>query len=281
MLTKINERTRPLFIFVHLTKRMEFLVQTNEHKQTFRRTVHELFAERSPFQPVVLFADSRGRGVIGVLEADFIEPTHNKQDFEKTSLFQKLVTRLKEMTWEYWDYHCGLIGYQIKKKPRPPSDTPGLSNFIHQHVEDYSRKRRNNDVGSTKKTPGIAALNSKAALYSSPSFLKPVELKQSFPPGFKEGSNLKRKLGDESRSFSSEVVNVGGSNLTDLGHDGGAIKVIDENKKLKAQCLEFEKAEEELTNKVAQLKRELGDAKAEYARILAELEELDVVKGEN
>ncbi|MFS7971745.1 putative histidine kinase/HSP90-like ATPase superfamily, morc, S5 domain 2 [Helianthus anomalus] len=234
-----------------------------------------------PFQPVVLFADSRGRGVIGVLEADFIEPTHNKQDFEKTSLFQKLVTRLKEMTWEYWDYHCGLIGYQIKKKPRPPSDTPGLSNFIHQHVEDYSRKRRNNDVGSTKKTPGIAALNSKAALYSSPTFLKPVELKQSFPPGFKEGSNLKRKLGDESRSFSSEVVNVGGSNLTDLGHDGGAIKVIDENKKLKAQCLEFEKAEEELTNKVAQLKRELGDAKAEYARILAELEELDVVKGEN
>lgn len=79
----------------------------------------------------MLFADSRGRGVIGkilhahgffskafvfivcyatifkvfflgVLEANFIEPTHNKQDFEKTSLFQKLVARLKEMTWEYW-----------------------------------------------------------------------------------------------------------------------------------------------------------------------------------
>lgn len=79
-----------------------------------------------PFHPVVLYADSRGRGVVGknlyssalsresefyltkinsfvgVLETNFIEPTHNKQDFEKTSVYQKLVTRLKEMTWEYW-----------------------------------------------------------------------------------------------------------------------------------------------------------------------------------
>lgn len=38
----------------------------------------------------------------GVLEANFIEPSHNKQDFEKTNVFQKLEVRLKEMTWEYW-----------------------------------------------------------------------------------------------------------------------------------------------------------------------------------
>ncbi|KAK6256443.1 hypothetical protein SCA6_017748 [Theobroma cacao] len=45
---------------------------------------------------------SRGRGVVGVLEANFIEPTHNKQDFEKTSLSRKLHDRLKLMTQEYW-----------------------------------------------------------------------------------------------------------------------------------------------------------------------------------
>lgn len=39
---------------------------------------------------------------LGVLEANFIEPTHDKQDFEKTPLFQKLETRLKQMTLEYW-----------------------------------------------------------------------------------------------------------------------------------------------------------------------------------
>lgn len=79
-----------------------------------------------PFYPVVTFSRNRGRGVVGeclvllqltiqttflvdfffsyvgVLEANFIEPTHSKQDFEKTNVFQKLVTRLKDMTHEYW-----------------------------------------------------------------------------------------------------------------------------------------------------------------------------------
>ncbi|XP_040362764.1 protein MICRORCHIDIA 6-like [Rosa chinensis] len=54
-----------------------------------------------PHWQVVSYLDSRGRGVVGVLEADFVEPSHNKQDFERTSLFQKLEVRLKEMTWEY------------------------------------------------------------------------------------------------------------------------------------------------------------------------------------
>ncbi|KAG5558763.1 hypothetical protein RHGRI_008648 [Rhododendron griersonianum] len=50
----------------------------------------------------------------GVLEANFIEPTHNKQDFEKTSVFQKLEYRLKEMTWEYWGGSVELVFYTVK-----------------------------------------------------------------------------------------------------------------------------------------------------------------------
>lgn len=41
-------------------------------------------------------------GIVGVLEANFIQPTHNKQDFEKTPLFQKLEDRLRQMASEYW-----------------------------------------------------------------------------------------------------------------------------------------------------------------------------------
>lgn len=37
-----------------------------------------------------------------MLQADNVQPTHNKQDFERTSPFQKLELRLKDMTWEYW-----------------------------------------------------------------------------------------------------------------------------------------------------------------------------------
>ncbi|CAB4275253.1 unnamed protein product [Prunus armeniaca] len=44
-----------------------------------------------PFWRVLrIGTNSTGRGVVGVLEPDYIQPTHNKQDFEKTSLFQKL-----------------------------------------------------------------------------------------------------------------------------------------------------------------------------------------------
>jgi hypothetical protein len=55
-----------------------------------------------PFHRALSSASSKGRGVVGVLEADFIKPTHDKQDFEKSQLFQRLMNRLKEMTNEYW-----------------------------------------------------------------------------------------------------------------------------------------------------------------------------------
>ncbi|PKA55164.1 hypothetical protein AXF42_Ash003801 [Apostasia shenzhenica] len=41
------------------------------------------------------------KGVVGVLETDCLNPTHDKQDFEKSEMFQKLEIRLKEMAWEY------------------------------------------------------------------------------------------------------------------------------------------------------------------------------------
>uniref|UniRef100_A0A8R7V4R9 Morc S5 domain-containing protein n=1 Tax=Triticum urartu TaxID=4572 RepID=A0A8R7V4R9_TRIUA len=63
----------------------------------------------------------RGRGIAGVLEANFIRPTHDKQDFEKTELFQRLETRLKDMTMEYWRHHAHLIGYQPVTKSLPPA----------------------------------------------------------------------------------------------------------------------------------------------------------------
>lgn len=42
----------------------------------------------------------------GVLEANFIEPAHDKQDFERSSLFFKLETKLKQMVMDYWYFLC-------------------------------------------------------------------------------------------------------------------------------------------------------------------------------
>lgn len=39
---------------------------------------------------------------LGVLEANFIEPAHDKQDFERTPLFIRLETKLKQIIVDYW-----------------------------------------------------------------------------------------------------------------------------------------------------------------------------------
>ncbi|XP_052158914.1 protein MICRORCHIDIA 6-like isoform X1 [Oryza glaberrima] len=64
---------------------------------------------------------SHSKGIAGVLEANFIRPTHDKQDFEKTGLFHRLETRLKEMTLEYWKHHAHLVGYARVTKALPPA----------------------------------------------------------------------------------------------------------------------------------------------------------------
>jgi hypothetical protein len=38
----------------------------------------------------------------GVLEANFIEPAHDKQDFERTPLFNRLETKLRQIIVDFW-----------------------------------------------------------------------------------------------------------------------------------------------------------------------------------
>ncbi|XP_071686500.1 protein MICRORCHIDIA 6-like isoform X2 [Rutidosis leptorrhynchoides] len=236
-----------------------------------------------PFCPVVSFSGNRGRGVVGILEANFIEPTHDKQDFEKTSIYQKLVQRLKEMTWEYWDYHCGLLGYHIIKKPRPPSTTPGASNFIHQHGTEQPPVpfRRHANVGHiARKPPMITVKNSKAA-YESTSM--PTPLEPSFSRSFPEGSNLKRKPSGQPARFDSEARMEVNSNRVPIKPGSVSrdpINAIQENRMLRARFSEFSNLEEQLKLKVTKLNWQLSQAQAEYARLLAELQYLEKVKSE-
>lgn len=52
---------------------------------------------------------------LGVLEANFMEPAHDKQDFERTPILQRLETRLKQMSIEYWcvTYLSIMINYKF------------------------------------------------------------------------------------------------------------------------------------------------------------------------
>ncbi|XP_059443512.1 protein MICRORCHIDIA 6-like isoform X1 [Corylus avellana] len=233
-----------------------------------------------PFWQVVSYQDSRGRGVVGVLEANFIEPTHNKQDFERTSLFQKLEARLKEMTWEYWDYHCGLIGYQPKKIPRAPVTPQVSSRSMPQSGKQL--------VMSKKSSPAISG--TEAALGRA-------EQSISKSPSISElGLRAKRKEhGDiiEVQKAKWQAVELGNANNN--GHyqdiqppdatgnqpkDQEAVNLLQENRKLRAKCLEHEKREEELNLQVTQLKIEIEEVQHEYDRMLGELDSLSTVKDE-
>ncbi|MFT7799932.1 MORC family CW-type zinc finger protein 3-like isoform X1 [Arapaima gigas] len=57
-------------------------------------------------------ADSRGVGVIGVIECNFLQPTHNKQDFDNTDKYRKTVYNLGLKLEEYWNE----IRYKCKKE---------------------------------------------------------------------------------------------------------------------------------------------------------------------
>ncbi|GAV72195.1 HATPase_c_3 domain-containing protein [Cephalotus follicularis] len=65
-----------------------------------------------PFWKVTPDGSSKGLGVVGVLEANFIEPAHDKQDFERSLLFLRLESRLKQIVNDYWKSHCHYVGYR-------------------------------------------------------------------------------------------------------------------------------------------------------------------------
>ncbi|KAG8378827.1 hypothetical protein BUALT_Bualt07G0025300 [Buddleja alternifolia] len=238
-----------------------------------------------PFWHVVTYSDSRGRGVVGVLEADFIKPTHNKQDFEKTPVFQKLETRLKEMTQEYWDYHCGLLGYQVKKHPRPTMTSHASSDSrqghgIYQPV--LLGRDTSGAIGAkVSSTPGASRIDiSSSSLHRNS---QGAPLKRKKHDYVVEPERVKRTGAIGSKTIDSAR---GGDLLPAINpanqmENEETVNIIQENRKLRAQCQEFEKTDEELNLKVDRLRIEVREAQREYAQLLLEAKLLEKVKREN
>ncbi|KAH7429730.1 hypothetical protein KP509_09G063200 [Ceratopteris richardii] len=83
-----------------------------------------------PFWRLWNSASSGGRGVIGVLEANFVEPAHDKQGFERTIVLSRLEGRLIEMQKTYWSKHCHKVGYvnnALKGRGRKAAESNVLS----------------------------------------------------------------------------------------------------------------------------------------------------------
>ncbi|XP_051139500.1 protein MICRORCHIDIA 6 [Andrographis paniculata] len=269
-----------------------------------------------PFWHVVAYSTNRGRGVVGVLEANFIQPTHNKQDFEKTPVFLKLAARLKEMTLEYWDYHCGLIGYQVTKNPRPNTTSyaqiPAPSRQPNAQIPAPSRQS-NAQIPAPSKQPNsifkpvvltknpsdhVVGAKAPSAVSSSRHQVRSNQATKEYsnPMGalieqFLEGPPSKRKA--HAQSAEPKKIRRTETTATPANNsDGGVVEVvgtvnqdaaaiIQENKRLKAQCEEYEKQDEELNQKVTRLTEEVKGAQREYARLLLESKILERVEQNN
>ncbi|KAJ8451964.1 hypothetical protein Cgig2_007447 [Carnegiea gigantea] len=143
-----------------------------------------------PFWKVTRDGNSVGNGVVGVIEANFIEPAHDKQDFERSSLFIRLEARMKQMVLDYWfvflslsifvldgsvskvvtfafgmKTHCHFMGYQppgVHHDRTPAEPPPKIQKLSH----------------GNPRVAGLPASEAQKNLYSSrPSIgLTPVSL---------------------------------------------------------------------------------------------------------
>ncbi|KAF8005828.1 hypothetical protein BT93_K0187 [Corymbia citriodora subsp. variegata] len=96
-------------------------------------------------------AGSGGRGVIGVLEANFVEPAHDKQGFERTTVLARLETRLIQMQKNYWRSHSHRIGYASLGNNKLPTESAGGDDSPDYEPRTSSKSGRR-IVSSSKPT---------------------------------------------------------------------------------------------------------------------------------
>ncbi|KAM1918824.1 hypothetical protein FF1_023409 [Malus domestica] len=225
---------------------------------------------------------STGRGVVGVLEPNFIQPTHNKQDFEKTSLFHKLEDRLKQMTVEYWKKYSKVAGYQTVKKVRskrlrrPKSPSSRTRNSLHLALLlNHGSHEASSGAAGSLEDPQVAisdASSSGLQITADISSEGNVKKRKDLDTPLYTGNVKKRK--DLDTPLEPQLAK------RHTGHDGTDVQyitkqsknsientkqisqkiiLIRENRRLRSEMLATEKRIEELSLKMQQLMRELED----------------------
>ncbi|KAK9684318.1 hypothetical protein RND81_10G201900 [Saponaria officinalis] len=142
-----------------------------------------------PFWRVWNAAGSDGRGVIGVLEANFVEPAHDKQGFERTTVLARLENKLVQMQKTYWSTQCHKIGYAPRRNKKQVESADRESS--PEYTPSSSRPKRK--------------VNTNGKSYSPPS---PIQGGKSYSPASpKQGG----------KTYSPAVPNLGGKTGKTVG----------------------------------------------------------------
>ncbi|WVZ68504.1 hypothetical protein U9M48_017438 [Paspalum notatum var. saurae] len=263
-----------------------------------------------PFHRALSSASSKGRGVAGVLEADFIKPTHDKQDFEKSQLFQRLMNRLKDMTKEYWDIHSHQVGYvktpRVSAAPTPTAPPPMLpiTSGTAEPAEAGSAPApasaspmrsqgavvnavpiafappgfRSAPSGTASAAPGAPTGHSPSGTQANQSTSSP-----SMTPGADLAETRKRRNADDTltvtikRQATTHDLDVGSSPVpAQVCQYMGERELKEysfmklENRMLREECSQFELAEKELRLKEENLRLQIEMAQEQYKSLLKE-----------
>ncbi|CAL9074030.1 unnamed protein product [Musa acuminata var. zebrina] len=243
-----------------------------------------------PFWKVANNSYGKGKGVVGVLEANFIKPTHDKQDFEKSVLYQKLENRLKEMTYEYWDLHCHLVGYNNKKQPTAVSSATALCQMPELRTSNLLQKVKNNcsmsAIMKATPTPDISSNNQVIPAVAVTNFRARCSMKNDSCLQSIKGRHESQVAETGTSEVQALYKSVGFGSINEKKQDSGSgqkpmveiPKLMLENKKLCEQCLEYEEMEKELMQKAKKLKTELLEVQEVYEKLLSDLKLMEDVK---
>lgn len=204
-----------------------------------------------PFWKVLQDASSRGRGVVGILEANFIEPAHDKQDFERTAVLLRLEAKLKQMTLDYWKANCNLVGYQGTNRSRAESQQRN-SQSIQNPQPLTSRSSQNN-------LPSVQSPHPLAHIVSGQGVLPPqISNNSKMPVSAVQPSNLQIPTsGKELQSVAETSQNL-------------QVKVSEENLQLFMRCEHYRQTQMQLNQTIKKLENELNTAKQKVTRLAAD-----------
>ncbi|XP_042377393.1 protein MICRORCHIDIA 6-like isoform X2 [Zingiber officinale] len=238
-----------------------------------------------PFHRVASQSGSKSRGVVGVLEANFIKPTHDKQGFERSNLYQKLEVRLREMTNEYWGCYSHLIGYTKKVSdsstpqaaiahPLPFSSSSGCDikpiAVNPQMLTDNTSKSSQ----SSTITPNMSLINDSNTFNHGQAITK--QIASPVLVGMKRERRHEESLAEtEPRQKQARCSSTGTE--VELHNCVGQRQVVDikalmqQNKEIEKDCLEHEKIQRELLFKIQALKHELEQVQQQHERLFSGL----------
>ncbi|XP_060785431.1 MORC family CW-type zinc finger protein 3-like isoform X1 [Neoarius graeffei] len=144
----LKDTYKPACLKKKITVTFGYNTKTKEHYGIMMYHKNRLIKayERVPCQRK---ANSTGVGVIGVIECNYLTPTHNKQDFDNTEEYRKLLQNVGNKLEEYWKE----VRYRYKNCTQAFEDTAKRPDQTWVQCDDCLKWRKLPDCIDGKLLP--------------------------------------------------------------------------------------------------------------------------------